>query len=1792
MQKAQDKLSLYIIRISLTCLMVLVMVPSLAAGQESYRFERMWPTLPQPWYFNKPQGMDIAPDGTLYVCDSSYFRIKKFTQDGYFITAWGNEGTGDGEFGAGNSGLPFGPKGVAVGSDGSVYVADTGNHRIQRFTPDGTFHSKWGRNGGDGSYGTGNGEFQYPSGIGVDSDGYVYVSDYYNHRIQKFTPDGTYVDKWGRNEGDGSYGTGDGEFQYPMAIAVDSDGYVFVADHSNYRIQKFSSDGTFIVKWDNSLPGGARFGSIRDITTGGNGTIYATDWGRWFYEGDDYIFYPSSIHKIGPSGELIESWEHFAMPSGITANENFVYVTNVTPSAYGITKLTLDGTVLHVWTAYEMGEYQLMMPDGIVIGGDGRVYVTDKTDHRIHLYAKDGIRISPPWGEFGSDDRQFRQPLGIAVDESGSVYVCDRGNNRIQKFTREGQFVTAWGSADGLALQPEGIALDSNGNVYVTDHASQVIDDPDQYGMPTISSLYRIQKFKPNAGGTEYAPDGMWETWGGNDEAFVDPSGITVKYEDGTEYVYVVDTVNVHKFNLDGSYATTWMGTEEGNTLNHNFHGIATDESGNVYLADSNNSRVLKFTAEGELITSFGVFGSGPGQMNEFHYIAVDSDEKVYVADTFNNRIQVFAKTEGIGNNKAVIVAGGGPYTGNNLWDATQMTASFAYRALGHQGFGAGDIYYLSADTDLDLDDDGDPNVFGIPDNQNLNNAIQLAGGNNTDNLIVYLTDHGGINQDGSGSFLLSHSETLTSTALAEMIDSVQPGVPGRITVIMDACQSGSFMDDLQGNNRIIITSSSEEQQAKFLNQGTISFSHFFWSYIFSGASLDDAFSRAGEAVNFVISDQTPLKTGDTRDVYIGNATKGMLGEVPGIAGEVGSFPDELTIETSAVLSVDGVRDPDGDLITRVWAVIWPPDYETGSEEDPLLSLPTVDLQPVGENSYAAPYSEFHAIGAYQVAVYAMDDQGNTSLPQFTIVPKSISRRAVIVAGGEGPGIGRGMIEHNARLAYNTLRSQHYSIDDIYLMSVTAFSVKEEDDGEIITRSPTTGNFKGDFLDRHLIGDGSIATLDLTIYLIGGSEEGAFILNDEPDHYETLSASKLDEWLDEVQGAKPGRVTVICDFDRSGTFIREHTLSEGNQRITIASTGDESAAYFNSAGNISFSSFWWDQVAAGARIGDAFIYARKAIAYCSRANDVSFSCYRPQSPLIDANENGVGNEAADYTMVEKLKIGDGIVTADDPPKIGSVSAVREGQIITITAGDINFTSPIKRVWAIISPLRYCPGTSGEDLQAVDEIDLQGPDGEGKYTNTYSADYACRITVYAMSDDTEGNPNISQPVEARIYQEGGTEDIYEPDNKAGEANWIIVNYPTPQPHTFHGMDDEDWVKFYGVEKDDDYIIEASNLGDNCPLIELYDGDDNLIDDTRNEIPTREGKVWINFSCQKSGTYYVSVVWGGGCDFVAGKMNYDLKVFDGNQGLTAIVAGKVENRFTGEPIDGAVINSIGGVGRAISTRGEYILSEIQGTWTLTADKAGYQTSSVSITVESADQYIRKDIDMGPRSRSSCGDDADCDDELFCNGVETCVDGTCQPGTGPCTDDSLYCNGVESCDEESDICEHSGSPCPGHLACVEENDQCVEKECASNTDCDNGAFCDGVEVCTNDLCQAGTPPCTEPRPACDEENDLCTEGPAIQLLPNPCLKSRWMPLLMFVRVMGKNTHFDTSSSVTFDPPGTIMALLPAILRDSTHLFMIGLLLPSWLAPEQSVEVTVKTGAEVVSEELKLFMLGEGKE
>ena len=284
-----------------------------------------------------------------------------FGEGGYnFVSKWGTLGSGDGQFNL--------PHYLDVDSSGYVYVADCGNHRVQKFTSDGTFVTKW------GSYGSGDGQFNQPCGIAVDSLGHVYVTDYGNHRVQKFTSDGTFVTKWG------SYGSGDGQFHSPYSIAADSLGYVYVTGHANHRVQKFTSDGTFVAKW----------------------------------------------------GSYGDSDGQFAYPAGIDIDSSeYVYVADC--HNHRVQKFNSSGEFEHKWGSFGGGDGQFNYPTGIVVDLCGYVYLADNNNDRIQKFTSDGAFVTK-WGSYGSGDGQFDSPADIAVDSSGYVYVSDNHNHRIQKF--------------------------------------------------------------------------------------------------------------------------------------------------------------------------------------------------------------------------------------------------------------------------------------------------------------------------------------------------------------------------------------------------------------------------------------------------------------------------------------------------------------------------------------------------------------------------------------------------------------------------------------------------------------------------------------------------------------------------------------------------------------------------------------------------------------------------------------------------------------------------------------------------------------------------------------------------------------------------------------------------------------------------------------------------------------------------------------------------------------------------------------------------------------------------------------------------------------------------------------------------------------------------------------------------------------------------------------------------------------------------------------------------------------
>jgi glucose/arabinose dehydrogenase len=191
------------------------------------------------------------------LCD--FHHIKKFDTNGKLVTSWGEKGTGDGQF--------IHPHGIAVDSQGNVFVADEERQDVQKFNSSGTFLTKWGWPGRDP------GQFSSRIGdINVDSEDNVYVVDYGNNRIQKFTNDGKFITVWG-------LGNKTGQFNEHHGIDFDFSGLSYVADTANQQIQVFTPDGKFIKSWGTMGVSDDQFLMPQDIAIDSSQNVYVSDSG-------------------------------------------------------------------------------------------------------------------------------------------------------------------------------------------------------------------------------------------------------------------------------------------------------------------------------------------------------------------------------------------------------------------------------------------------------------------------------------------------------------------------------------------------------------------------------------------------------------------------------------------------------------------------------------------------------------------------------------------------------------------------------------------------------------------------------------------------------------------------------------------------------------------------------------------------------------------------------------------------------------------------------------------------------------------------------------------------------------------------------------------------------------------------------------------------------------------------------------------------------------------------------------------------------------------------------------------------------------------------------------------------------------------------------------------------------------------------------------------------------------------------------------------------------------------------
>jgi DNA-binding beta-propeller fold protein YncE len=242
--------------------------PAIATLDPTQPPEFVWKISGDPNPLAGPSGLGLDAEGNIYVVDTGNNRIQKFDGEGQFLMVWGSPGSGEGQF---NFTPPrkvhAGPGDVAVDSQGNIYVADSGNVRIQKFDQEGRFLTQW-----DSSSG-GEGQFQFPFGLAIDGQDNVYVVDGTPH-LQKFDGEGQFLAKWG------DIGVRDGEFATIGFAAVDVQGNIYVADRGAGRIQKFNSSGQFLGKWGSVGMGDGQFVGANGIAVDGQGYIYVTDFGN------------------------------------------------------------------------------------------------------------------------------------------------------------------------------------------------------------------------------------------------------------------------------------------------------------------------------------------------------------------------------------------------------------------------------------------------------------------------------------------------------------------------------------------------------------------------------------------------------------------------------------------------------------------------------------------------------------------------------------------------------------------------------------------------------------------------------------------------------------------------------------------------------------------------------------------------------------------------------------------------------------------------------------------------------------------------------------------------------------------------------------------------------------------------------------------------------------------------------------------------------------------------------------------------------------------------------------------------------------------------------------------------------------------------------------------------------------------------------------------------------------------------------------------------------------------------
>jgi len=536
--------------------------------------------------------------------------------------------------------LFYEPTSIASDTDHYIYIVDTLNNQIQKFTENGEFVTKWGSENNE------YGQLNNPIGIAVSQENLVYVTDTENGRVLKFNSNGLIM-SWENDDIVNHYQIDHCE---PYAIAVCNKGHLYISElcqNNENTIKIFDTTGKFLNKfivddaWIYSLA------IHRNVTHPNENEIYAVD-----YNSD-------SVFVIYENGEITRPID-IKQPRGITLdNKGNIYISSENDHCINVYDQQFKN--IAKWGKQGVGNGEMYIPKGLLFDQNEKyLYVVDSDNNRIQRFTSNGD-FYDRWGP-DNDPGALNNPKGLALDKQENVYVADKTNCRIQVFHKDGSFRLLWPANYNESFTPARIAINSTQQIYVTDEINhkifvfekngqndewQKIDEwqnqdiscPNDIEIDSNNMVYIANSRYDNI--LKYNEKGILKKKYTCNDSLKRPYGLAIG-NDNT--IVVADTENnrIIKIYQDGKC--------EQILTTHSFHSprdVEIDNDNNIYVVDTYNHCTKKFSENGELIATIGSKGNQAGNFDYPEDCAITNQgEYLYVSDFNNHRIQKFKKIQ------------------------------------------------------------------------------------------------------------------------------------------------------------------------------------------------------------------------------------------------------------------------------------------------------------------------------------------------------------------------------------------------------------------------------------------------------------------------------------------------------------------------------------------------------------------------------------------------------------------------------------------------------------------------------------------------------------------------------------------------------------------------------------------------------------------------------------------------------------------------------------------------------------------------------------------------------------------------------------------------------------------------------------------------------------------------------------------------------------------------------------------------------------------------------------------